>query len=116
MKAKPQVYEAFRKRAELLTEAQAAGPEHLARVLKMLHVADMAAAKGNKLAGDTSLSCADMLHFQKRRKSKQGYNLWRPTSGKANKDTTSGGQQAENDALAELDPPRDSSQISLFGN
>ncbi len=52
MKAKPQVYEAFRQRAELLTEAQAAGPEHLARVLKMLHVADMAAAKGNKVAGE----------------------------------------------------------------
>ena len=52
MKANPQVYEAFRKRAELLTEAQAAGPEHLARVLKMLHVVDLAAAKGNKLAGD----------------------------------------------------------------
>lgn len=52
MKAKPQVYEAFRQRAELLTEAQAAGPEHLVRVLKMLHIADMAAAKGNKLAGD----------------------------------------------------------------
>lgn len=51
-KAKPQVYEAFRQRAELLTEAQAAGPEQLARVLKMLHVADMAAAKGNKLAGE----------------------------------------------------------------
>ncbi len=52
MKAKPKVYEAFRERAELLTEAQSHGPEALTRVLKMLHVADMAAAKGNKLAGD----------------------------------------------------------------
>ena len=53
MKAKPQVYEAFRQRAELLTEAQAAGPEQLVRVLKMLHFADMAAARrANKLAGE----------------------------------------------------------------
>ena len=52
MKAKPQVYEAFRKRAELLTEAQAKGSGALERVLKMLHVADMEAAKVHKLAGD----------------------------------------------------------------
>ncbi len=52
-KAKPQVYEAFRERAELLTEAQAHGPEALVKVLKMLHVAGMAAARrANKIAGE----------------------------------------------------------------
>lgn len=52
MKAKEEVYAAFRERAELLTEAQAQGPEALMKVLKMLHLADLAAARGNKIAGD----------------------------------------------------------------
>lgn len=52
MKALPRVYLAYRERAELLTEAQAQGIESLQKVLKMLHVADMAAAREGVLAGE----------------------------------------------------------------